>query len=119
MYVQSTLTALLPPVGLADFEDDLQAGDRNELEGKFKAVHSSSALAVNVFAPFRARSSELIVPGSRFITGLEFERKCPIGVGGKAPNLDILLTGPAGIIGIESKLTEPLSRHHACWRTEH
>ena len=28
-------------------------------------------------------------------------------------NLDVLLTGPAGVIGIESKLTEPLSRHRA------
>lgn len=112
-YVRDITENLLPTVELADFEADLRAGDGNELEGKFKAVHSSSALAVNAFAPFRARGSELIVPGSRSITGLEFERKCPIGVGGKAPNLDVLLTGPAGIIGIESKLTEPLSGHHA------
>ena len=70
-------------------------------------------LAVNAFAPFRARGSELIVLGSRSITGLEFERKCPHGVSSRAPNLDVLLTGPAGIIGIESKLTEPLLRRHA------
>ena len=112
-YVRDVTENLLPTVSLADFEADLRAGDGNELERKFKAVHSSSALAVNVFAPFRARSSELTLPGSGSITGLEFERKCPHGVSGRAPNLDVLLTGPAGIIGIESKLTEPLSRHRA------
>ena len=112
-YVRNINENLLPTARLADFEDDLRAGDGNELKGKFKAVHSSSALAVNVFAPFRARSSELIVPGSRSITGLEFERKCPHGVSSQAPNLDVLLTGPTGIIGIESKLTEPLLGHHA------
>ena len=55
----------------------------------------------------------LTLPGSGSITGLEFERKCPHGVSSRAPNLDVLLTGPAGVIGIESKLTEPLSRHRA------
>ena len=112
-YVREFTENLLPTVRLADFEADLRAGDGNELEGKFKAVHSSSALAVNVFAPFRARGSELILPGSGSITGLEFERKCPHGVSGRAPNLDVLLTGPNGVNGVESKLTEPLSRHRA------
>ena len=112
-YVRDVTENLLPTVRLADFEADLRAGDGNELEGKFKAVHSSSALAVNVFAPFRARGSDLIVPGSGSITGLEFERKCSHGVSSRAPNLDVLLTGPEGVIGIESKLTEPLSRHRA------
>ena len=112
-YMHDVTENLLPFVRLADFEADLRAGDGNELEGKFKAVHSSSVLAINVFAPFRARGSELILPGSGSITGLEFERKCPHGVSGRAPNLDVLLTGPDGVIGIESKLTEPLSRHRA------
>ena len=112
-YVRDVAENLLPTVRLADFEADLRAGDGNELEGKFKAVHSSSALAINVFAPFRARDSELTLPGSGSVTGLEFERKCPHGVSSRAPNLDVLLNGPAEVIGIESKLTEPLSRHRA------
>ena len=112
-YVRDVVDNLVPSVNLADFEDELRAGDGNELEGKFKAVHSSSALAVNVFAPFRARGFELILPGSGSISGLEFERKCPHGISGRSPNLDVLLTGATGVIGIESKLTEMLSRHRA------
>ena len=39
---------------------------------------------------------------------LQFERKCPTGLrGGRAPNLDVVLSGPGGVVGIESKLTEP------------
>ena len=114
-YVRDVVDNLVPSVSLADFEDELRAGDGNELEGKFKAVHSSSALAVNVFAPFRARGFELILPGSGSISGLEFERKCPHGISGRSPNLDVLLTGATGVIGIESKLTEPLSRHRAAF----
>ena len=112
-YVRDVVDNLVPSVSLADFEDELRAGDGNELEGKFKAVHSSSALAVNAFAPFRARGFELTLPGSDSISGLEFERKCPHGISGRSPNLDVLLTGATGVIGIESKLTEPLSRHRA------
>ena len=33
--------------------------------------------------------------------------------GGRSPNLDVLLSGPTGIVGIESKLSEYLSRHRA------
>ncbi|MBU0966250.1 MAG: hypothetical protein KKA54_07705 [Proteobacteria bacterium] len=40
---------LIDGVSLAQFEADLQSGDGAELHGKFRAVHSSSALAVNCF----------------------------------------------------------------------
>lgn len=111
-YVRSFHENLLPLVETEDFEFDLSAGDGNELETKFRAVHSSSALAVNCFAPFRTRITDLGMPPGRAVEHLEFERKCPTGLrGGGAPNLDVLLSGPAGIVGIESKLTEYLVRH--------
>ena len=112
-YVPHFSDNLLPSVRPDDFEADLRSGDGNELGSKFRAVHSSSALAVNVFGPFRTRVSKLMLPGSGPFTKLEFERKCPNGVSSRSPNLDLLLEGPEGIVGIESKLTEPLSRHRA------
>lgn len=105
---------LLPLVETADFESDLSAGDGNELETKFRAAHSSSALAVNCFAPFRRRISELTLPIGGAFHDLQFERKCPTGLRGRrAPNLDVLLSGLTGIVGVESKLTEFLGRHRA------
>jgi hypothetical protein len=48
---------------LEDIEADLCQGDGNELEEKFRAAHSSSALAVNNFAPFKRRPGSLKLAG--------------------------------------------------------
>lgn len=113
-YVDDALLNILEGVERLDFEADLRRGDGNELEGKFRAAHSSSALAVNTFAPFRRRLSDLSLPGGGGFTNLCFERKCPHGLlGRKPPNLDTLVESPEGIVGIESKCLEPLSRHVA------
>lgn len=108
---RDTLLTLVVP---EDFEAELSAGDGNELQTKFRAVHSSSALAVNCFAPFRHRMDDLILPIEGPFEPLRFEQKCPTGLrGGRAPNLDVLLMGPGRVVGIESKLTEHLATHRA------
>ena len=100
---------------MADFEADLRQGDGNELAGKFRAAHSSSALTVNVFAPFKSDISALCLAGKSGFETLHFERKCPHGlVGRRAPNLDVVAMGPNGIVAIESKCLEPLGR---TWRS--
>lgn len=105
---------LLTKVSPEDFEADLSAGDGNELETKFRAIHSSSGLAVNCFAPFRRQIADLHLQRNDVFDGLQFERKCPTGLkGGRSPNLDVLLFGPAGIVGVESKLSEYLGKHTA------
>ena len=106
-YVADFRDTLLPQVTLEDFEADLSSGDGNELQTKFRAAHSSSGLAVNCFAPFRSRIADLAMPMAAGFDDLRFERKCPTGLrGGRAPNLDVVLSGPGGVVGIESKLTE-------------
>jgi hypothetical protein len=107
---------LLPMVSPEDFVADLNAGDGNELQTKFRAAHSSSSLAVNCFAPFRRRFADLTLTGCAPFEALQFERKCPTGLrGGRAPNLDDVLSSPTGVIGVESKLTEYLTRHRAAF----
>lgn len=113
-YAPDFRDTLLPMVLAQDFEADLGAGDGNELQTKFRAAHSSSGLAVNCFAPFRSRMADLILPMAGPFDPLGFEQKCPTGLrGGRAPNLDILLRGATGAIGIESKLTEHMTPHRA------
>jgi hypothetical protein len=115
-YAEDFRDTLLPLVLPEDFEADLSAGDGNELQTKFRAVHSSSALAVNCFAPFRSRMADLSLPVEGPFDPLQFEQRCPTGLrGGRAPNLDVLLTGPSGAMGIESKLTEYLAPHRAAF----
>lgn len=113
-YTVSFHDNLLPAVRPEDFEADMRQGDGNELETKFRAAHSSSALGVNCFAPFRRQLSDLSLSGNRGFNSLQFEAKCPTGLRGRrAPNLDLILQTDNEITGIESKLTEYLTRHQA------
>jgi hypothetical protein len=113
-YVSEASQNLIEGVHLEDFEGDLRQGDGNELEGKFRAAHSSSALVVNTFAPFKTKPAELPVPGGCGFANLRFERKCPHGlVGRRSPNLDVLGDGPNGVVAVESKCLEPLTPHKA------
>ena len=113
-YVAHASQNLVEGVRLADFEADLRQGDGNEMEGKFRAAHSSSALAVNTFAPFKANPAALRLPGGSGFTELSFERKCPHGLlGRRPPNLDVVASGTNGVVAIESKCLEPLTPHKA------
>lgn len=88
-----------------------------ELSGKMKALHSSSALAVNVFEFWRHRiesvailARSLRIP-SKQIESLQFEEKLPINEGfANAPHMDVLVGYADGsVCGIESKFTEHYS----------
>jgi hypothetical protein len=114
-YVLDFRDNLLPGVDPVDFEVDLRQGRGNELEGKFRAAHSSSALAVNCFAPFRQRTGQLRLGAFAGFNSLRFEAKCPTGLGGTPPHLDVLVDGAERVVGIESKCTEPLSTHTAAF----
>ena len=78
------------------------------MEHKFNAIHSSSALAVNNFAPFKEQFDSLsFMNYSNFIEA-SFEKKLPTGI--STPNLDFYLETKFEIIGIEAKFTEHLSK---------
>lgn len=112
-YVSSIEKNLLPGVKLQQFEDDLSEGDGNELESKFLAVHSSSALAVNTFALFKDQPDDLLLLGRRGWQGLQFERKLPTGLGGTPPNLDVWAETHDEVLAIESKFLEYLQLKQA------
>jgi hypothetical protein len=104
------------------FEAELKEGDGNELAGKFRAAHSSSALAVNTFARFKTACSKLSLANWGGCEWFRFEVKCPAGIIRKdgrqsPPNLDLLARGApfvlgdeskCSVLGIESKCTEHL-----------
>jgi hypothetical protein len=99
---------------------EFDGGDGDELgipgkRGKMQALHSSSALACNVFEYWRRRDATILAETlglAADIVGIEFERKFPTGLRGNAPNLDVVLTLADGaIIAIESKFLEPYGGH--------
>ena len=106
------------PETVADFE----AGDGGELgepgrRGKMQALHSSSALACNVFDYWRGRDGAELASALDLGDGIEslgFERKLPTGLTGRAPNLDVVLLSPSGrVTAIECKFLEPYGSHAA------
>lgn len=93
-----------------DFKTDLENGDGNELYGKFKALHSSSALGVNFFGLFKRNLDKFKVFGEKdFKDNAQFEKKLPTGMS-RPPNLDFYLENENFVIGFESKFLETLSR---------
>jgi hypothetical protein len=83
---------------------------REGSRGKILALHSSSALAVNVFDYWRGKDLDAIgraLGSAKHVTDLRFERKFPTGVGPKAPNVDVAVQfSDDSILAIESKFTE-------------
>lgn len=112
-YVPDFVQNLVPSVSRDDFEADLEQGSGGELIGKFRAAHSSSALAVNCFGPFRRYPADLRMPGASQFERLSFEKKCPTGLRGTPPHLDVFLEGESRTVAIESKCLEYLSSHSA------
>lgn len=77
---------------------------------KILALHSSAALAVNVFDYWVERDRTVLRSAlalDHAIENIEFERQFPTGLKGTPPNLDVVLTMADGeLIAIESKFCE-------------
>jgi len=112
---------LIPGIEAKWFEADLRAGEGRELDGKFRAAHSSSALVVNTFSRFKPKPSTALlqIAGWSGFYQIQFEAKCPAGVHSSRPphresppNLDLLLISESNVLGVESKCTEHLRSDH-------
>ena len=96
--------------------DDFTYGDGGEVgrvgrRGKLQAVHSSSALACNVFDYWRGQDAGPLARALRLgsdIAEIKFEQKFPTGVSPRSPNLDVVLSLADGsLTAVESKFLEP------------
>lgn len=116
-YVTDLRHNLLRPLS-PETQLDFSQGSGAELGGrqgrrppKMRALHSSSALACNVFDYWRSNGIELLrealdLPSP--IQRLQFEAQFPTGLRGKPPNLDLgFFLQNRSVWAIESKFTEP------------
>ncbi|MDZ4801798.1 MAG: hypothetical protein SGI92_26880 [Bryobacteraceae bacterium] len=120
-YVANVEDNLLADIQL--FREDFKHGAGKELEWtrhlgrdcppKLQAAHSSAALAVNTFARWKATPPELALAGNNGFRSLNFEARCPTGLHGTPPHLDLLAKGPKGAsVAVESKCIEYLNGHN-------
>ena len=92
-----------------------ERGAGSELSGHMRALHSSSALAVNFFDYWTDRDKTPILSAlgidSEGGHSLDFEAQFYTGLGGTPPHLDVAITyGTGCVIAVESKFTEHLKR---------
>jgi hypothetical protein len=92
----------------------------SDAPGSMASLRSSSALAVNVFAPWRGAdiaSLSSLFAADRSASRLMFEAQYPTGLRGIPPHLDVVIDKQGGIpLAIESKFTEIYSPAHNGFR---
>lgn len=108
---------LLHGIPFKEFIASFKKGAGNELgsvrngvsmPGKFCSAYSSSALAVNHFAPFKSTRTLPILGKHRRLRLVDFEVDFPTGLSGTAPHLDALFVSEIERVAIESKCLEYL-----------
>ena len=114
-YLASVEENLLRPLA-PETRRGFESGSGSELRdtpsrpAKMRALHSSSALAVNVFDSWVDKDTSALMPALGLeteITSIRFEEQYSTGLTGNPPNLDVVLVLSSGhVIGIESKFSE-------------
>ena len=92
-----------------------EKGAGSELKGHMRALHSSSALAANLFDYWTDRDKTLLLWALGIkddsAKSLDFEAQFPTRLEGTPPHLDVAIILDSGyVIAIESKFTEFLQR---------
>lgn len=100
---KDNLNAGLP---LSEIERDFGSGAGHELDRKLRAAHSSAALVVNTFGPWRPRPSSLAIGGVTGFHSMCFEGTCPIWPQSTPPHLDLIAQKADLLVAVESKCTE-------------
>ncbi|MBN2565789.1 MAG: hypothetical protein JXB46_08765 [Candidatus Eisenbacteria bacterium] len=113
-YTKTIEDNLIDGVRREDFSDDLMDSDAGALRSiggtpeEMCAVHSSLALAVNTFAPFRRSPSDLLIPGMGRFACSRFSKKLRTGIGEEAHPLAFYAIGPNDIAAVEVVFGESL-----------
>jgi hypothetical protein len=112
-YVDNLDKNLIRPLG-PQARSAYARGSGDELTSKMLALHSSSALVVNVFEHWSLTDPEPLAEALQLrapIVTIDFEAQHPAGLPGTPPHLDVCITLQGGfVVAIESKFGEWLMR---------
>ncbi len=96
---------LVPPLDLSLFRD------QPFLLEKLRQPESGAALALNSFALWRRAPGELELAGVRGFREVLLNLRCPTGIRGTPPHLDVLARGRRALVAVSARGLEYLSRH--------
>lgn len=106
-YVKDWRQNLLPGIDEGRVGRDYRDKRGSELEGKFKAAHSSAALVVNSFGFFTDPAEPMPIPGFAPLQFDGFEKLFPTGLKSRMPpHLDATAHNGELLLAIESKCLE-------------
>jgi hypothetical protein len=90
--------------------------DPDSLTGRLQAMcprltrpECAMALALNSFLPWREQLAMLRLAGSTGFSELHFATRCPTGVRGTPPVVDMVAAGPEGVVGIAVRVFDYLA----------
>lgn len=113
--VNTNLYRALSPIAKQGFKNGSgnELEDRNGRPAKMRALHSSSALVVNVFDYWAVRDTGPLMKAlglKKAQLPLRFEAQFPTNLEGSPPNLDLAIELISGMtVGVESKFSEWLT----------
>ncbi len=77
---------------------------------RLRTAHSATALAINSFLPWLAAPDQLPIAGWVGFDAVQFEVRCPTGLRGTPPHLDLLALREGATVAVTVRCTEYLSR---------
>lgn len=80
---------------------------------RLRSAHSAAALAINSFLPWRKAPAQLPLADWRGFDAIQFEVRCPTGLRGTPPHLDLLALREGVAVAVTVRCTEYLSRRRA------
>ena len=80
---------------------------------RLKSAHSAAALAINSFLPWRRTTDRMPLAGWVGFDAVQFEVRCPTGLRGTPPHLDLLALREGVAVAVTVRCIEYLSRRKA------
>ena len=94
---------------------------RDGLRQGLQRPGSCISLAINSFLPWQKHLEQLALCGLRDFTEIHFDGRCPTGVRGTPPHIEVLASGPNGVVGVTVRVFDYLiqrrSRPSPAYRT--
>jgi len=100
----------LPGVDEKAMEAQHKGKAGTEWPSRICSIRSSAALVANTFGRWIHEPQKVTVCGFSEFDSFTLERECSSGLGGTKPHLDVVLESKTVVLGIESKLLEPLEK---------